>query len=92
MKQKNIEIRTHNRAEIQVCEVLEKQGYEVIKNGWPDFVAINWETREVRFIEVKPLGLDLKPRQKRMKKIFELLGLKYEVIHSYESGVNKRKK
>ncbi len=73
-------VRTSNICEIEVASSLEDQGYEVLKNGWPDFVAINWKTKEVRFIEVKPLSKKLKPRQLKMKKVFNLLGLNYETL------------
>jgi hypothetical protein len=72
-------IRSNNKCELIACKKYEKQGYEVLKNGWPDFLLVNWVTKEVRFVEIKPKTKKLKPRQLKMKKAFALLNLKYEV-------------
>jgi Holliday junction resolvase-like predicted endonuclease len=85
-----INIRTNNKCEIDACALLEAKGYEVLKNGYPDFVAVNWENKEVRFIEVKPKNKKLKPRQIKMKKVFEMMGLKYEVMFISNKGVIDR--
>ena len=74
----DIPIRTTNDCEIQVAKHLFNEGYEIIKNGWPDFIAVDWKNSRVRFIEVKPYTKRLKPRQSKVKDIFEMIGLKYE--------------
>lgn len=72
-------LRTTNKSEIRVANELMAMGYEVVKNGWPDFVAI--KEGEVRFIEVKPDGhkAGLKPRQQKMARILRRLGIKVEL-------------
>jgi hypothetical protein len=72
-------VRTSNKAERIAAKKLQKQGYEVLKNGWPDFIAVNWETKEIKFIEIKPGKKKLKPRQIKMTQIFSILGLEYLV-------------
>lgn len=84
-------IRTCNLCEIEAYKEFVKEGYEVVKNGYPDFILVNWETKEVRFVEIKPEGKRLKPRQKKVKKIFELIGLNYEVKYIKNKGVVPRK-
>ena len=83
-------IRTNNKCEIDACKNLESRGYEVLKNGWPDFVAIDWENKKVRFIEIKPKNKKLKPRQIKMKKVFEMIGLDYEVMYINNRGTIKK--
>jgi len=72
--------RTKHGRELAVYHHLTRQGYDVIKRGHPDLIAINWEKREVRFIEVKAKGDRLKPQQIKAQKAYELAGLEYEVI------------
>ncbi len=85
-------IRTCNICELEAYKKYTEQGYEVIKNGYPDFILVNWENKEVRFVEIKPKGKKLKPRQIKTKKIFELIGLEYEVDYIDNSGVIPRNK
>lgn len=46
-------LRLENVAEITVAERLIADGYEVVRRGWPDFLAYNPDTGSVRFVEVK---------------------------------------
>ena len=85
-------IRTCNVCELEAYKKYTEQGYEVVKNGYPDFILVNWEKGEVRFVEIKPKGKRLKPRQVKTKRIFELVGLKYEVDYIDNSGVISRRK
>ena len=82
--------RTCNRCEIEAYKEFVSQGYEVVKNGYPDFILVNWKTKEVRFVEIKPEGKRLKPRQIKTKRIFELAGLNYEVKYIKCNGVVPR--
>lgn len=85
-------IRTCNVCELEAYKKYTEQGYEVVKNGYPDFILVNWEDKKVRFVEIKPKGKKLKPRQIKTKKIFELIGLEYEVDYIENRGVISRKK
>lgn len=72
-------VRTKNAAEIAVCDHLEAEGYTVLKNGWPDFLA--YRDGEVRFIEVKPhSGRRLSPRQQTMASALRPLGVTVEMM------------
>lgn len=74
-----IGVRTSNDAEREVCMALEKDGWEVIKRGWPDFLAVR--DGEIRFIEVKPDSRrKMKPQQKRVAKILARLGIEVEIL------------
>jgi len=84
--------RTCNLCEIEAYKEFVNDGYEVIKNGYPDFILVNWETKEVRFVEIKPEGKRLKPRQIKTRRIFELIGLDYEVKYIKNKGVIPRNK
>ena len=77
--------RTSNEVEAQVAERLEAEGWEVLKNGWPDFLA--YKDGKIRLIEVKPHGgRHLSPRQQHMAEIMkEVFGLDVE-IHVGETG------
>lgn len=79
---RNLHPRTQNAAELEIAKELEDSGYEVIKNGWPDFVAVRGD--EVRFIEVKPKRNGrvprLSPRQQRMAAILKKVGITIELV------------
>lgn len=61
--------------------MLEAQGYEVRKRGWPDLIAVRGN--DVRFIEVKPLGKsEFKQSQKRMAQILSKIGITVELIRA----------
>ena len=78
--------RTSNECEKDVIRELEFAGYRVYKRGWPDLIAVDKETDEVRFIEVKPVTKKLKKYQKIVKDIFGMVGLKYEVFYVERIG------
>lgn len=58
---------------------LTKQGYEVVRRGFPDLIAFNPVTKEIRFIEVKAICDKLKPQQEYVRSIFEQAGMKFEI-------------
>jgi hypothetical protein len=64
--------------EQRVANELRSRGYEVLGNGWPDFLAIRGD--EVRFIEVKAPGqYFLRPSQYRMAHALAVAGIRVEV-------------
>lgn len=81
-----IMIRTKNPSELKVIRDLEKEGYEVLKRGWPDFIAFKGST--VRFIEVKRLTTsrgklsrsELKPDQIKVADILKQFGITVELV------------
>ena len=80
------DIRTSNPVERQVADQLIADGWEVMKRGWPDFLA--YKDGKVRFVEVKPARsgkrawTDLRTTQLRMAEIlFEAFGVEVEVMN-----------
>ena len=83
-----------NKFESKVQEYYIKKGYLFLSRGWPDFIFYKlWNYKkggipqgiDIQFVEVKRNNqTTIKPAQKRMKKLFKLLGLDYKVCF----GVN----
>ena len=74
-------VRTSNPHERQIVDELVAEGYEVLKNGWPDFLAYRESDGDIRFIEVKPnCARHLSMRQYRMATILGRLGIKVELF------------
>lgn len=72
-------IRTKNRAELKVLHHLQAQGWDVIKNGWPDFLA--YKAGMIRFIEVKASAKGrLSLRQQKLADWLALRGIKVEIL------------
>jgi hypothetical protein len=64
--------------EQRVANELRARGYEVLRAGWPDFLAVRGD--EVRFIEVKAPGeYFLRPAQYRMAHALAVAGVRVEV-------------
>lgn len=74
--------RTSNPSEAHVFARLEAEGYTVLKNGWPDALAVHPDG-SVRFIEVKPSSQSrLSPRQARMARALKRsLNVEVEILH-----------
>lgn len=66
--------------EAVVASELFRQGYDVLTSGWPDQLAINWETKKVRLIEVKGVGDTVRANQRKMHEAFRVMGFEVEVI------------
>ena len=75
---------TASPSEAKVASTLENDGWEVLKRGWPDFIAIKGDT--IRFLEVKRNDGDkLRPEQVRVSEILSRYGITVErVIPDYE--------
>lgn len=80
--------RTKNVSERAVIDLLERDGYEVLKRGWPDLIAVKGD--KVRLIEVKRKYTssgrisksELKPHQKRVAELLFKFGIVIEVIRA----------
>ena len=72
--------RTTNLIEAAAALKLQDAGYEVIRGGWPDFLAVKGD--EVLFVEVKPSNdvAHFKKNQRRTLSILKSLGLKVKVF------------
>ncbi len=71
-----------NRDEHLVRAKWERQGWEVIRAGWPDFLCVKRVGEEivgVACVEVKPPRQHLSDRQKAVKHVLEYLGVDYRV-------------
>lgn len=72
-------IKTSSLHERKVIDALLQEGYEILKSGWPDLVAVRGP--EIRFIEIKrPSEPGLKTNQIRMARILYSLGIVVEVM------------
>jgi hypothetical protein len=68
-----------NGSERMVADVLNAEGFRVMKRGWPDFLAYDDEGR-VRFVEVKPYCTDdLSVSQKEVAVTLAALGIPVEL-------------
>jgi VRR-NUC domain len=72
----------------QSCrERYEKEGWTLVKNGWPDFLAVREvdDKIEAKGVEVKgvyPYGVQaLSPEQEVMREWFKKLGIEYEIAY-----------
>jgi hypothetical protein len=57
--------------------VAENEGYQIVKNGWPDYVLVKGD--EIIFVEVKTKGDMLRPVQVGMLLLLERAGAKVRV-------------
>ena len=57
--------------------VAKQEGFEVLQNGWPDFLLVRGE--EILFVEVKPKGQDLLASQLKIHRALEKGGLKVRI-------------
>ena len=78
-----------NRREKIVADKAIKDGWEILINGYPDFLLYKEETNEVIFIEVKSetarrkgnKGGELTQNQVRMHQVLKNLGFIVKVVH-----------
>jgi hypothetical protein len=68
---------TRNPRERAVYVSLKKEGYEVYRGGWPDFLAVKDD--EPLFVEVKSLSDRLNDDQIMMSTALMTLGFEFEV-------------
>lgn len=71
-----------NNREKQVLEQYEKEGWETIRCGAPDFLFVKVENREIKdfvFVEVKSKKSELTYPQEIWKQILEKIGAIYKV-------------
>ncbi len=70
-----------NEREYAVATRLEREGYTVIKSGWPDFIATRGS--EIRFVEVKPYD-DVERLPTSQRRVADILkrasGISVEVV------------
>ena len=80
----------NNNAEHQLYHDLQMKGYSIYTRGWPDCIAHNPETGDIRFIEVKPAGRSqLKAAQVIIHSILARYGIKVELHRSNMRGITK---
>ena len=75
---KSLLIPALNPSEQKVFDELSSEGWQVIRNGWPDFLAMRGN--ELRFIEVKTNSNSLTVEQKRVRRALAKIGVTVEVI------------
>jgi len=68
-----------NSMEKEFKKGLEKDGWEVGRSGWPDFIA--YRNGEVRLIELKSACDKVRPNQTKMHKLLaKCFSLKVEIV------------
>ena len=78
-----------NRRENIIKKKAIEDGWEILTNGYPDFLLYKEQTNEVLFIEVKSQtarekkqqGGELSPNQKRMHQILKNLGFIVKIVY-----------
>ena len=78
-----------NRREKIVGDRAIKDGWEVLSNGYPDFLLYKEKTNEAIFIEVKSelakrtkqKGGELTQNQERMHQVLKNLGFVVKIVH-----------
>lgn len=73
-----------NAPEQHVYDMLRKNGYQVLRTGYPDFIVMNGERGWA--VEVKSPGYDLSPAQERMHMAFRHLGIVIHTLFVDKSG------
>jgi len=66
--------------ELAVSEHAKKLGWEVYRNGWPDFLLVDPNSNNAIFLEVKAQKDKLRTCQKKMHKVLKKLGIDVEVL------------
>jgi len=69
--------RTANPREARAAEQLRKEGYEIIRRGWPDLLA--YKDGKLRLIEIKDPQGRLKSHQFRAAELLSTLGVDVEI-------------
>lgn len=72
-----------NNRELQVKHLLESDGWVVLRNGAPDFIAMrvtNGEIMEMKGVEVKSRKHKLSYEQGIYRKIFDKAGIPFVVM------------
>lgn len=73
-------------SEKRAKDILERDGWEVINSGWPDFIAIK-KDGTLKFVEVKGHKDRLHGNQLRVHEILRTLGLEVEVMQFGTPGL-----
>ena len=72
-----------NRRELEVKKQLESEGWKVLRNGAPDFIAlkvVNGSIIDMKGVEVKRKGSSLTYEQEIYRKVFVKAGVSFEVL------------
>jgi hypothetical protein len=71
-----------NKCEIEAREQLIREGWKVLRNGWPDFICTKMVRGKMEFmvVEVKHNTDKLREEQLFIKEFFRLINVPYRVI------------
>lgn len=75
-----------NRTEKDFKERVEKIGYQVHRNGWPDFL-ITRDGKLFCLVELKTFGDPVRPEQEAMHTILRAAGVKVHVVYADQCAV-----
>lgn len=68
------------KGENQIKQRATEKGYEVLRNGWPDFLLYKVLENKAVFVEVKSKKDKISKSQKRMAEVLKKLGLLYQIV------------
>ena len=63
-----------------VKEKCEEAGWDVLRNGWPDFLLFDKKEKKAVFLEVKSLKTGLSKDQKKMHRALKALGINVKTV------------
>lgn len=66
-------------AEQYIADLLERNGFDYVHSGWPDFIAV--KDGKVQVIEVKTGQDEVRPNQAKCHAMLEQAGLLVNVLH-----------
>ena len=73
-------------AESAFVEKALERRWELYRNGWPDFLCYESETRTHFFVEVKGPGDSLSEAQERMCAVLEEIGIQVRIFRPHKPG------
>ena len=76
----------HKKSKLTTTEYIvkdkcEEDGWDVLRNGWPDFMLFNKKEKTAIFLEVKSIGTCLSKDQKKMHAALKALGINVKTVH-----------
>ena len=69
-----------NRFEDEARAEIERDGWMILKTGWPDFIILDGDGELVCFAELKASGDKVRPEQKRVHDVLRRAGLQVCVV------------
>jgi|ETNvirnome_2_130_1030620.scaffolds.fasta_scaffold06422_2 hypothetical protein len=79
-----------NTKETLLYEAMQKRGWRVFRNGWPDFLVLDKNTAKGCAIEFKAKGDQIRPAQTEMHAALQELGIPTHIVREdFVDGLKK---